>query len=160
MVQSSCGYLETFGARLTKLDTDVLAFLSGVRGNLGLPSIHDEHVVDGNDVNVFNTFALELVVLLNVSGDLRRTGRGEGSRDKNENVLAGQSSKVDLVFKIVDPDFDRRDSIPGLDLGRRDERSEDVVGRVGGGFDDGAHFGRCGCDESRAGSVDLAGTWG
>ena len=142
----------------TKLDTDILAFLSGITGDLRLPGIHDEHVVDRHDVDTLYALAGEVGVSLNVPWDLGRASRGEGSGDEDEDVLSGKSGEVDLVLEIVDSDFYVGDSVTGLDLGGGREGGEEVVRRVGGGLEDGSHFGGGGCDKGWAGGVDLAGT--
>jgi hypothetical protein len=44
---------------------------SSTAGELLLPCLHNEHIVDGDDVDVLNTFLGELGVVTDVAGDVR-----------------------------------------------------------------------------------------
>jgi hypothetical protein len=54
-----------------------LALLAVLAQQLLPPSLHDEHVVNGDDVNLLDTLGLVLVVLLDVARDLVGTSWGE-----------------------------------------------------------------------------------
>ena len=67
-----------YDGKLTKLDGGrLLALLAVFAQQLLPPSLHDKHVVDGNDVDVVDALGLELVVSLDVRRDLVRARGGE-----------------------------------------------------------------------------------
>lgn len=64
----------------TELDGGLLLTLLAVfREQLLPPSLHDKHVVDGDDIDVLDTLGLELVVSLEVTRDLVRACGGEAT---------------------------------------------------------------------------------
>jgi len=61
----------------------------GAFGSEGLlPCFCDENIVDGEDVNFVDTLGLELLVVVDVTGNLGVAGACESARDTNDDVLA------------------------------------------------------------------------
>lgn len=56
---------------------------SGPQRTLKDYALHDEGVVNANDIYVIDTLLLELVVLFNIAWNLARAGTGERARDAN-----------------------------------------------------------------------------
>lgn len=149
---------------LTKLDLRRL-----VRVQFLAPGVHAEHVVDGEDVDVLDALGGELVVSLNVPGDLLNsrnrqrllgpfttaarpthrlgTDRRKRSGDKNDHILPLHLAKVELLIRGIDLDVDVGDRSAHADLAGRGECRECRVGGGGGalecGSEDGCHF--CWC---------------
>ena len=63
-----------------------------------LPGLGGEGVVDGDDVDALDALGGELVGVLDVAGDLRGAGWGEGARDADDDVGAREGGEVDGAF--------------------------------------------------------------
>lgn len=89
-----------------------------------LPCLSGKGVVDGNDVDVLDTLARELVVAAHVAGHVRRAGGSEGSGNTNDQVLAGELAQVDssLLRVVLLDGVARRDG--GSLLDGRDSLSD------------------------------------
>jgi hypothetical protein len=132
----------------TELDGRGLFALLVVLGEEILPPcLHDKHVVDGNNVDLLDTLALEFCVLVDVTGNLVGTRWGEAvssaplggkgtcdSRGGNgdDDVLAGQLGEVDLLLQGVDLDLNIGYGVSDLDRGSSDEGGESLVGSLSG----------------------------
>lgn len=82
--------------RTSVVGEEVHKWVVGIQ--LLLPGLGGEGIVDSDDVDALDALGRELVGLLDVAGDLRGAGWGEGAGDADDDVGAGEGGEVDGAF--------------------------------------------------------------
>lgn len=99
----------------------------GILAELLLPRIHDECVVDGNDVDAGDARGSELAVVRDVGGQvLVGAGAREGSRSAHDDYAAGGGQTYEAPGRILLKEVVGRGQLVAcLDLGGGDDGVED-----------------------------------